>query len=66
MHVSAEMPTFAVRCRCAVVKNLYKVHNFYTGIDLVTAFALPWIGVAVGWVLCWLWMTVRRGQKRSS
>ena len=36
------------------------MHKFYFAVDIVATFVLPWVGVIVGWLLCWLWMTVRQ------
>ncbi len=41
------------------------MYGYNLGIDIFTTFALPWVGVLVGFCLGWLVATVRKGRKQQ-
>lgn len=65
LAVCAEMATFAARTLMPARKNFYTMYGFNLGIDIFTTFALPWLGLAVGFVLGWLVATVRQMRKQQ-
>ena len=50
----------------ACAKNVNKtMYGFFTSMDIFTTFALPWVGVLVGFCLGWLTATVRQMRKEQ-